>query len=755
MKQELKDELQKWYRQMQNDGEFIPKSKLPQYYQTFRDKFGPEKLQRLDGDELLITMHERGNRDSLVYWLEFKNDDEFPSVFGGIQGGSAHKFGIFRKKETGEWVTGSSNNSREISEKEAIEIARRQRDQLVKGAELLEALTENADDAIYEQLQEDLNRDSPDVADSAWGHKYFSLLFPDKLDDYHREDYQKFHLIRLLQEPPEGSGRFICAGRFVAAASEMGIPINHLTTLLNKRNGRPYRYWRVELNSSSQGWESRWDQMYQSGYIAIGWKDLGDLSSIDHSIKGKRRIQEFLQSTYNETSGTIKEDIYSFIATMEANDVVLALDQNTVVGIGRIAGGYYHEPTDQFTPHHRPVYWYANERWPLPVGRQSNRKVRGLKVLANHLEIEKWLFASGERSETPRRTQGTSGALSPLYGIPGKISSVLKRKKQVILHGPPGTGKTYWARHTAAALAARSWFGKDFVDLSAEEKLSIVGHEGTGGAVRLCTFHPAYGYEDFIEGYRPEKSDAEQMVFTLKKGIFRSLCEDAKKSPDKNFYLVIDEINRGDIPRIFGELITLLENDKRGISHQLPLSKEAFAVPENVYLIGTMNTADRSIALLDTALRRRFGFIELMPDYRVLGDVVLADSIPIAGWLEKLNYRILEHIGKDARNLQIGHAYLMERGRPVSDMERFTSIVEEDIVPLLQEYCYEDYPSLAEVLGEGLVDTRRQRIRYELFDPDQRDSFIQNLLAASPELTTSPQIVEQEEYDEENGDEEE
>ncbi|MDZ7794898.1 MAG: hypothetical protein U5P10_14760 [Spirochaetia bacterium] len=518
LKQELKDELQNWYRQMQNNSDFIPKSKLPQYYQTFRDKFGPEKLQRLDGDELLITMHERGNRDSLVYWLEFKNDDEFPSVFGGIQGGSAHKFGIFRKKETGEWVTGSSNNSREISEKEAIEIARRQRDQLVKGAELLEALPENADDAIYEQLQEDLNRDSPDVADSAWGHKYFSLLFPDKLDDYHREDYQKFHLIRLLQEPPEGSGRFICAGRFVAAASEMGIPINHLTTLLNKRNGRPYRYWRVELDSSSQGWESRWDQMYQSGYIAIGWKDLGDLSSIDHSIKGKRRIQDLLLSTYNETSGTVKEDVYSFIATMEAKDVVLALDQNTVVGIGRIAGDYYHEPRDHFTPHRRPVYWYSNERWQLPVGRQSSRNVRRIKVETNHLEIEKRLFASGEIAAIPHRTQGDSGALSPIDGIPSKINSVLKRKKQVILHGPPGTGKTYWARHTASALASRSWFGKDFADLSAEEKVLIDGQVDKGGAVRLCTFHPAYGYEDFIEGYRPEKAMLSRWSLPSKRG---------------------------------------------------------------------------------------------------------------------------------------------------------------------------------------------------------------------------------------------
>ena len=125
--------------------------------------------------------------------------------------------------------------------------------------------------------------------------------------------------------------------------------------------------------------------------------------------------------------------------------------------------------------------------------------------------------------------------------------------------------------------------------------------------------HPAYGYEDFLEGYRPTEINGS-MHFVLRDGIFKQLCAQAKAQPEHNFYLIVDEINRGDIPRIFGELLTLLEKNKRGKTAILPLSGEPFTVPENLYVIGTMNTADRSIALLDAALRRRFGFLELLPE---------------------------------------------------------------------------------------------------------------------------------------------
>jgi len=161
-------------------------------------------------------------------------------------------------------------------------------------------------------------------------------------------------------------------------------------------------------------------------------------------------------------------------------------------------------------------------------------------------------------------------------------------------------------------------------------------------------------------------------------------------------------------------------------------------VPRNVHLLGTMNTADRSIALLDTALRRRFGFVELMPDVSVLGGASAGGSIPLGPWLAALNDRLREHLGRDARNLQIGHAYLLEEGHPVTDFTRFVCVLVEDLVPLLEEYCYEDYGKLAHILGPSLVDETRQRIREELFAPAKRGELVQALLEPAPEIVTTP-----------------
>ena len=174
------------------------------------------------------------------------------------------------------------------------------------------------------------------------------------------------------------------------------------------------------------------------------------------------------------------------------------------------------------------------------------------------------------------------------------------------------------------------------------EQAVVEGTDLKAGLVRWCTFHPAYGYEDFIEGFRPQINATNQLVFERCAGIFKTLCKDAHVSERKHF-LVVDEINRGDIPRIFGELLTLLEKDKRGLEITLPLSGDRFTVPQNVHLIGTMNTADRSIALLDTALRRRFGFVELMPDISVLGTASAGGSVPLGLWLAALNDRLRAH----------------------------------------------------------------------------------------------------------------
>lgn len=756
----LKDELTHLHQAMLTDGQIPSREQLHRYYATFRDHFSPERLSRLDGHELLTTMHAHGNRESLVYWLEFKNDDEFPGIFGSISGGSALKFGIYQRKEDGAWMTGSPQNQIELTTDEAVAIARRHREQLLHGVDLLQQFPERGDDAAYLELQKQMNAEAPDVCDTAWGHKYFSLLFPDRLDDYHVANYQRFHLVKLLQTLPEGDGRFLCAGRYVRVASELDIPLNHLTAMLNQRNGRPYSYWRI--GTKLGGVTSRWDLMRENNCVVIGWPDLGDLSYVSYNRESKERIRAAFAKHYpndNRLIGRKTQEIFHFITGIAEGDLVLPSDGATVLGIGRVVGEYSFA-NDSDAPHRRSVEWLSLTPWkqPSPEGLQTTvYSIR--KHSENQVEAEKFILEPKPHNEDAKTKSSVVPQPVRLTGIPGRIQSILTRKKQVILYGPPGTGKTYWARHTAEALAALANYGRSFDDLTdAEQRHLLQGSHDLGPKVRVCTFHPAYGYEDFLEGYRPHTVD-RQLSFEQRDGIFKKLCDEARQKPQESFYLIIDEINRGDIPRIFGELITILENDKRGQTILLPLSGKTFSVPENVFVIGTMNTADRSIALLDTALRRRFGFIELMPDSSALQGAVVAGSIPLGPWLDSLNERLLAHVGRDARNLQIGHAYLLEKGRPVTDFGRFARIVQEDIVPLLEEYCYEDYAALAQILGDSLVDVQRQRIRHELFAPNQRDNLLEALLSPSPDLVASARAVavlgESDELtEEENGDEE-
>lgn len=710
-------------------------------------------LARLDGEELLETMHAHGNRDSLVYWLEFKNDEEFPAKFGSISGGSALKFGIFRSNETKAWMIGSPRDMREVPVSQAIEIARKHRDQLLQGAERIGQLTELADDAEYRRLQDDLGRIAPSVSDLAWGHKYFSLLHPGKLDDYHNAYHQRFHLIKMLQLPPEGEGRYLCAGRYVAVAQELGVPLNHLTEVLNAHNPAVHYYWRVGTTNGEQP-RNRWPLMRDGGFVAIGWPDLGDLSGYEKGGASKERLVRLLGEHYPgnpQQRGKAANQILSLAKGIARNDAVLACDGSTVLGVGRVAGDYIYEPDADF-PHRRPVEWLSLDEWEMP-------EPEGLRTTMYWLRKQPVNLVEAERRSlggpiaipppTPPPTVHRGVKSPPLGGVPGRIQSVLERKGQVILYGPPGTGKTYWAERTARELASYSLAGMPFGELSDAEEVEVLGGPETLGAVRMCCFHPAYGYEDFIEGYRPEEHEG-RLSFALQDGIFKRLCDDAQNAPDRNYYMIIDEINRGDIPRIFGELMTVIEKEKRGKSMLLPMSRSAFRVPPNLFLIGTMNTADRSIALLDTALRRRFGFVELMPDVSLFEQVAVAD-IPLGPWLDALNRRICEHVGRDARNLQVGHSFLLEAGRPVNDAARFFRVVRDEIIPLLEEYCYEDFDALHSILGNGLVDLTNRAIRHDLFEDPTGPELVQALLAPCPDILTSIRAVATAETDEGEG----
>jgi len=746
-----------------------PQAQLDANYQAFRERFGPSILKGLEGESLLNHMHD-SSKDSLIYWLEFKNDEEFQARrFGSIAGGSALKFRIFRRKKTGTWQAGSKQGNRpeDISVEEAIEYATSHRDQLLRGCELLEALPLDATDEQYAELQDQMDEIAPDVSRLAWGHKYFSLLFPEKLDTYHSPNYQRFHLLKLLQPTPRGDGRYICAGRFFSVAQEVGLSIHAVCRVLNTLDGDPHDYWRIGTNSGSTR-ASHWEMMKDRGCVAIGWPKLGDLSWLKSTKQSREELGKLLAESYpNHASavGNAVSQISQFTTKLKEGDIVLAASGSTILGVGRVLGSYSFDAEQDFA-HQRPVEWLNLEEWELPKSKEGLRStVRKLgKQTDNLIAIEKRIQTSATDLEESA-SNATSSAPPKLSGVQARIQSVLDRKGQVILYGPPGTGKTYWAEKTANELAARARFDRSFAALDDVQQMVIQGEGEKSGLVRLCCFHPAYGYEDFLEGYRPETVDGH-VSFQLRDGVFKALCKDAQNAPNDKFYLIVDEINRGDIPRIFGELLTTLEKDKRGKKIVLPVSQEVFTVPKNIFLIGTMNTADRSISLLDAALRRRFGFVEMMPDGDVLSESSVA-GIPLRAWFEALNDRIRQHVGRDSRNLQIGHSYLMHAGSPLTDLAALKRAIRDDIIPLLEEYSYEDYTTLAAILGEQLVDVASQRICHELFSEGQDSELVQALLAPCPDISATPEAISSEkaeleadeivddEDDEEDEDEEE
>jgi 5-methylcytosine-specific restriction enzyme B len=729
-------ELQAIQQSLSGQGLLPSQEKLNQYYAAFRDRFGPERLAGLDGENLLITMHGlmSSNRDTMAYWLEFKNDEEFPAIFGGIGGGSALKWGVYPDAKTGQWMSRGLRYARiPISLEQAIAVARKHREQLAKGVELLTQLPRYAGDQAYEELQRGMNTVAPDVNATAWGHKYFSLLFPDKLDDYHTASLQRFHLVRLLQQniPAEKAGRYIAAGRYVTMAAELETPINHFTTILNARTKRPYRYWRVVASSDipARSNQQYWPSFLQDGMFAIDWAGSVDMSVFVDNQAPRDEVRKHMTERFGVGSARWTSELYNAVAVASEGDIIYAMDGDVVKGVGRITGPYHHEPSS-FAPHQRKVEWLNVEPWTMPDSEGKGSIFREFKDYANQVEGERRILGI-----TVTRPAGPE--LAALTGRMAQIDAIVKRKGQVILYGPPGTGKTYAALSAARELAARAAFQKSLADLTDIERAELF-HPKTG-PLRLITFHPSYGYEEFIEGYRPDSVNGE-LHFVARDGIFKRLCIDAASKPERRYFLVIDEINRGDIPRIFGELLTLLEMDKRGQPVLLPVTGQTFTIPSNVFVIATMNTADRSIALLDTALRRRFGFIELLPDVGLLGAVVIR-GIPLGPWLAALNRRVVDSIGRDARNLQIGHAYLMEAGKPITDFLRFARVLQEDIIPLLEEYCYDDYSALEKILGSGLVDAATQCIRHELFFAGREDVLIAALLEPMPELTTTIEAI--------------
>lgn len=292
-----------------------------------------------------------------------------------------------------------------------------------------------------------------------------------------------------------------------------------------------------------------------------------------------------------------------------------------------------------------------------------------------------------------------------------------------ILYGPPGTGKTYNTVKHAVALIEE----KDNIDdEDYDEVKARFDKYCESGRIKFTTFHQSYSYEEFVEGIRPvivdkygkESTSAHaetNVIYRVYDGVFKTFCDRAYKNPYIKYVAVIDEINRGNISKIFGELITLIEDSKRGMSITLPFSQNSFTVPDNVYILGTMNTADRSIAMLDTALRRRFDFTEMMPVPELLGK---CGNIDLCELLTALNQRIEYYYDREH---SIGHAYFMNKNGSITSMDALRNIFNNKVIPLLQEYFFDDYEKIKLILNDENTFIETIHPKYiKTFDSEQK-----------------------------------
>ncbi len=344
--------------------------------------------------------------------------------------------------------------------------------------------------------------------------------------------------------------------------------------------------------------------------------------------------------------------------------------------------------------------------------RDSKFKVRNYKIFelaGEYLDVEKYVETDDDEEILP---------YSPEMDDEPKVVRALNR----ILYGPPGTGKTYNTVKHAVALVEN----KENVDNEPYADVKARFDEYCEhGRIKFTTFHQSFSYEDFVEGIRPvivdkygkESSSAHaetNVIYRVYDGVFKTFCDRAAKNPFVNYVAVIDEINRGNISKIFGELITLIEDTKRGTAVTLPFSQREFIVPENVFILGTMNTADRSIAMLDTALRRRFDFTEMMPVPELLKN---CGEIDLCEMLTAINQRIEYYYDREHT---IGHAYFMNKNGSIRDIGTLRKIFNNRIIPLLQEYFFDDYEKIRLVLNDENTFIETIQPKYiRTFDSDQ------------------------------------
>ena len=454
----------------------------------------------------------------------------------------------------------------------------------------------------------------------------------------------------------------------------------------NEGNTNEKRYWIYAPGSSS----SKWEEFYSREIMGIEWDEMGDLKQYPSKDAMKAKMKELYGAEYSYRNLALAT--WQFANEIQPGDIVYAKKgMYKIIGRGIVESDYIFDAEREEYKHIRKIKWTHNGEWEHP-GQAVVKALTDITPYTDYVQKLEALFIDDdsadviEEKEVLYEPYTEDDFLSEVFMDAesyNTLVNLLKTKKNIILQGAPGVGKTFAAKRLA---------------------FSIMGEKDTS-RVMMVQFHQSYSYEDFIMGFRPSKNG-----FELTPGPFYQFCKTAQDDDERPYFFIIDEINRGNVSKIFGELMMLIEKEKRGEKMRLLYSNELFSVPKDVYIIGMMNTADRSLAIIDYALRRRFAFFELEPAFDSEGFKTImqqANNPKLNALVEQIK-ALNDFIGKDeslGSGFRIGHSYLCTNSE-VTD-EWLEAVVKYELLPLLGEYWFDEPSKIeqwAKKLSEALYD---------------------------------------------------
>ena len=603
----------------------------------FKERFSPDVLAKLSDNEILQKLFYTSgdNTEALCYWLE--HNAACREYFGSIAGGSSYKFGLFQKKDTGDWMTGSPQKPQVLTENQALEMGKKIRDALIKGAEIIKNSTlESLSD--FEKVDDELKTIiGEQYYNLAWFHKYFFMICPDKLSGFHSNDWQN-HVLRCLRIVP--SEKYYARSMQIAKVENYAnLSYGEFFSVIYDKFGNIKNFVRLGTRDSEKSYVTEWKR---KSVVGIGWREVGTL---DDYVAGdglnKDAITERLMEIYypddRKTASRKAGELIRFYKT-DTDTVFVTMDGESLISFVDEIGNYFYDSSTAMS-HMKMGKWHNRFTESDTLPEKSEGKLTSCYQLTDEKNLmflyEKYYYGEEAESEELDNSEAEVTYMPLVFNT--EIETEYERNR--IVFGAPGTGKSYELKEDCEKLL------KD-----------------TNGSYERVTFHPDYSYSQFVGTYKPVMGADEKIRYDFVPGPFMRVYVDALKSgrtenPQPHL-LLIEEINRAKVAAVFGDVFQLLDRDDDGVSEYeiqasedirkylakqlggVPDNYQKIRIPNNMFIWSTMNSADQGVFPMDTAFKRRWNFeyLGINENEEKISDI---GKIELAGSDEPVEWNIL------------------------------------------------------------------------------------------------------------------